>query len=58
LGRGDYLALVDELGQGDISTMPEHMMSFEIAIGAVLELESEEIAAVRWRSATQLDGKC
>jgi hypothetical protein len=38
--------------------MPEHMTGFEIAIGAILELESEKIAAVRWRSATQFDGKC
>ena len=53
-----YLALVDELSKGNVSMMPENVADFKVAVGAVLELEPEKIAAVRWRSTSQFNSKC
>jgi hypothetical protein len=46
-----YLNFVDKLGEGDISSMPKYMTSFKIAVGPILEFESEEIPVFRWRAA-------
>jgi len=58
VGRVDYSALesVDELGEGDITTVSEHVDGLEVVVlGAVLELDADKVSDVRRRAADELD---
>ena len=55
--RGDdrVLEAVDELGERDVLAVPEDVDRAELLVGAVPELEAQELACVWWRRAAELD---
>jgi len=55
-GDGSVLGAVDEFSQGDISMVAKDMDILEVGVGAVPELNAEEVADVRRRAAAELDG--
>lgn len=55
--RTTYLGTVDELGQGDISTVTEDVDVVPGARSAVLELEADKVTDIGGRATAELDGK-
>lgn len=53
----EYLGLVDELSEGDISLVSKDVTRFEVAVGAIPELKPKEVAGVRRRATTKLNGE-
>lgn len=54
---GAYLDPVDEFRCGNIRLVAESVVGLKVAVGAVLELDPDEVTVFRGRSATKLEGK-
>jgi len=52
-----YLDPVDEFRRSNIILVAQNVVGLEVAVGAVLELDPDEVTVFRGRSATELEGK-
>jgi len=59
LGQRTHLQVVNELGHGErILLMPEHADSLKVAVSAVLEFDTNEVAKFRCGTAEEFECQC
>ena len=52
-----HLAPVDELGERDVRLVAEGVVGLEVVVGAVFELDPQEVTVLRRGSAEQLESE-